>query len=57
VGVDVGENRLAGFTRQLRPLPVLLMLVVSIMGLTAVQRSRTGRRSAPRCLGRPLNPG
>jgi hypothetical protein len=29
---------LAGFTWQLRLLPVLLMLVVSIMGLTAVQR-------------------
>ncbi len=34
---------LAGFTWQLRLLPVLFMLVVSIMGLTAVQRFRTGR--------------
>jgi hypothetical protein len=34
---------LAGFTWQLRLLPVLLMLVVSIMGLTAVQRFRAGR--------------
>jgi hypothetical protein len=34
---------LAAFTWQLRLLPVLLMLVVSIMGLTAVQRFRTGR--------------
>ncbi|HEU4348578.1 MAG TPA: hypothetical protein VFR35_12420 [Actinoplanes sp.] len=34
---------LAAFTWQLRMLPVLLMLVVSIMGLTAVQRFRTQR--------------
>ncbi len=34
---------LAAFTWQLRLLPVLLMLVVSIMGLTAVQRFRAGR--------------
>jgi hypothetical protein len=34
---------LAGFTWQLRLLPTLLMLVVSIMGLTAVQRRRPGQ--------------
>jgi hypothetical protein len=34
---------LAGFTWQLRLLPVLLMLVVSILGLTAVQRFRDER--------------
>jgi hypothetical protein len=34
---------LAAFTWQLRLLPVLLMLVVSIMGLTAVQRFRAYR--------------
>jgi hypothetical protein len=34
---------LAGFTWQLRLLPVLLMLVVSIMGLTAVQRFHAER--------------
>ena len=34
---------LAAFTWQLRMLPVLLMLVVSIIGLTAVQRFRTQR--------------
>ena len=34
---------LAGFTWQLRMLPVLLMLVVSILGLTGVQRFRTDR--------------
>lgn len=35
---------LAGFTWQLRMLPTLLMLVVSILGLTAVQRFRAERR-------------
>jgi hypothetical protein len=35
---------LAGFTWQLRLLPELLMLVVSILGLTAVQRFRAERR-------------
>ena len=34
---------LAGFTWQLRLLPVLMMLVVSILGLTAVQRFRAER--------------
>jgi hypothetical protein len=34
---------LAGFTWQLRLLPVLLMLTVSILGLTAVQRFRAER--------------
>jgi hypothetical protein len=34
---------LAGFTWELRMLPVLLMLVVSILGLTAVQRLRANR--------------
>jgi hypothetical protein len=34
---------LAGFTWQLRLLPVVLMLVVAILGLTAVQRFRTDR--------------
>jgi len=36
---------LAGFTWQLRLLPTLLMLVVAIMGLTAVQRRSPGRRA------------
>ncbi|GGK84954.1 hypothetical protein [Mangrovihabitans endophyticus] len=34
---------LAGFTWQLRLLPTLMMLLVSIMGLTAVQRFHTAR--------------
>ena len=34
---------LAGFTWQLRLLPALFMLVVAIMGLTAVQRRRPGQ--------------
>ncbi|MFG1610564.1 hypothetical protein [Actinoplanes sp. NPDC049265] len=46
---------LAGLTWQLRLLPVLLMLVVSIMGLTAVQRFQADRWLIPWVtLGAPI---
>jgi hypothetical protein len=47
---------LAGFTWQLRLLPTLMMLIVAILGLTAVQRRRPGQEIvlAVATLGVPL---